>query len=77
MDKDTSIGTIEWLLKHRNYTENERNHIIDLTNKKWNTIYDKTERKFKSQTIFHQFGIILHKAYHVVIPDHEEENYAM
>ncbi|QQO38468.1 hypothetical protein VPG01_110 [Vibrio phage VPG01] len=77
MDKQTSIGIIEWLLKTRKYTEKERNQIIDSTNNQWNTIYDKTERKFKHRVFTCPLIGAAFNNFYVVVPDHEEENYAM
>lgn len=77
MGKKESIGTIEWLLKTRKYTEKERNQIIDLTNKQWNTTYNKTDKKFEKQESYGQYGIILRRWYEVIIRKCEEKNYAM
>ncbi|QKN85713.1 hypothetical protein KNV09_gp069 [Vibrio phage Athena] len=78
MDREESVGTIEWLLKTRKYTEQERNHIIDLANKTWGAIYDKTERKFKRRVFTCPLvGNTIYNKFYAVVPDHEEENYAM
>ncbi len=77
MGKEESVGTIEWLLKHRTYTEKERDQIIAMACKKWHLFYDKATKKFKYEFHVHQFGITLHKSFYNLIPENEEENYAM
>ncbi|AUG85079.1 hypothetical protein FDJ19_gp072 [Vibrio phage Ceto] len=77
MGKEESIGTIEWLLKTRKYTEQERDHIITMACKNWGLLYDKASKKFKYEFHIHQFGLTLHKAFYDLIPENEEENYAM
>ncbi|QCQ57663.1 hypothetical protein ACHELOUS_66 [Vibrio phage Achelous] len=77
MDREESVGTIEWLLKTRKYTEQERNQIIDATNKTWGTVYDKTDRKFEKEETYGQYGLILRRWYENVVPVCEEKSYAM
>ncbi|QIG60689.1 hypothetical protein VPT02_113 [Vibrio phage VPT02] len=77
MDKVESIARVENLLKSRKYSEKERNHIIDLTNKRWGTIFDKSRNKFQEEFTIHQFGIILSRNYYDVVNRSEREQYAM
>lgn len=77
MDKKESIGTIEWLLKTRKYTETERNQLIDMVNEKWSTVYDKTRRKFQKECTDGMYGLIIRRWYEDIIKESEEKNYAM
>ncbi|BBL19277.1 hypothetical protein KIT04_108 [Vibrio phage KIT04] len=77
MDKIESIARAENLLKSRKYTEFERNRIIDLTNERWGTVFDKSRGKFQEEFTIHQFGIILSRSYNDVVNRSEEEQYAV
>lgn len=77
MDRKQSIGMIEHLLKTRTYTEQERNHIIDMTNKQWNTVYNKTDRKFQRCGSDSMYGLTLRRWYEDIIRGVEEKNYVV
>lgn len=77
MDKEESIGKVEHLLRTRKYTEFERNRLVDLTNEKWGTIFDKSRGKFQQASHIHQYGITLYKRYYDVIPENEEDDHVV
>lgn len=63
------IKSIEFKLNTLKYSDAERNRIIDLTNKEYNLIYDKTRKKFQNQLTISKYGIILHKSLSDVVKD--------
>lgn len=77
MDKKESVGTLEYLLRARKYTEKERDQIIDLCEKQHGTIYDKTRGKFQRRCTYSQYGITLRSWYEDIIKKCEEKNYAV
>lgn len=77
MDKKETVGILENLLKSRKYTEKEQNQIIDLCNKQHNTIYDKTEKKFKRECTDGQYGLILRRWTENILSNLEVQEYVV
>lgn len=77
MEKKDSIGFVEQLLRNRKFTPKERNHLIDITNKQWGVVYNKTTRKFENERTYSEYGLIIRRWYENVVRVCEERNYVM
>lgn len=77
MEKKESVGRIEQLLRTRKYTDKERDHLIDITNKQWGTVYNKTEKKFEKERTYGEYGLIIQRWYENIVRRCEEVNYVV